>query len=135
MLASIDPSSDVPPSRQIAESLLDAIASGALSAGAQLPSVRSLATRVLVNPNTVERAMRELQSLGVAEGRSGSGVFVTLEGPAKARQLRRAQTLRKLRQAVLEAARAGHRPAALRARVRRWLESEQKTVETRSDRE
>ncbi len=118
----VDPASAVSPSRQIAEALLDAMASGELKGGDRLPSVRSLAAEVLVNPNTVERAMRELQGLGVAEGRSGAGVFVTATGPAEARRLRRAATLRALRQALRAAERAGHAPRALRARVRRWLE-------------
>lgn len=52
------------------------VASGRLAAGEQLPPVRKLAEQLLVNPNTVARAYRELESAGVVSSRQGSGVFV-----------------------------------------------------------
>ncbi|MBL8897988.1 MAG: GntR family transcriptional regulator, partial [Planctomycetes bacterium] len=60
----VDSTSTVPPSRQLVEGVLDAIARGALEEGARLPSVRELAAEALVNPNTVAKAYRELQWLG-----------------------------------------------------------------------
>jgi len=42
-----------------------------------LPSVREVVTQVTINPNTVHRAYRELEHLGLAEGRLGLGTFVT----------------------------------------------------------
>jgi len=120
----VDPGSPVPPSRQIVEGLLDAVASGLLGTGDRLPSVRSLAAEALVNPNTAERAIRDLQAMGVAEGRSGSGVFVTEQGPSIARLLRRASTLEALEKSLHEALRAGHAPGSLERRLRRWLDEE-----------
>lgn len=117
----VDPRSPVPPSRQLVEGLLGAVARGALGVGDQLPSVRSLAAAVVLNPNTVERAIRELQALGVAEGRPGAGVFVTPRGPALARRRRRAQTLADLRRALRAAVEAGHAPETLGRRFARWL--------------
>lgn len=118
---SVDPALDVPPSRQLVEAVLDAVASGRLAAGGQLPSVRGLAAEVLVNANTVARAWRELEHLGVAAGENGRGVFVTPQGPARARELRRESTLATYERALAEALRAGHalddligRAAALR---------------------
>jgi GntR family transcriptional regulator len=105
---SVDPDSDVPPSRQLVEAVLDAIATGALEPGDQLPSVRALAAEALVNHNTVARAYQELQRLGAAESANGLGVFVTLRGPEVAAAERRARTLAVLRRAVAEALRAGH---------------------------
>lgn len=105
---SVDPDSDVPPSRQLVEVVLDAIASGELEPGDQLPSVRTLAVEALVNHNTVARAYQELQRLGAAESANGLGVFVTLRGPEVAAAERRARTLAVLRRAVAEALRAGH---------------------------
>ena len=53
------------------------VASGRLKAGEQLPPVRKLAEQLLVNPNTVARAYRELESEGLVISRQGSGVFVS----------------------------------------------------------
>ena len=97
----IDPHSDSPPSRQIVERVLDAVARGELTAGDRLPSVRALAADALVNPNTVGKAYRELESLGVTAGKNGSGVYVTARGPAIARRLRQATTLDAFEAAVL----------------------------------
>jgi GntR family transcriptional regulator len=52
------------------------VASGRLQRGEQLPPVRKLAEQLLVNPNTVARAYRELEREGVVTSRQGSGVFV-----------------------------------------------------------
>jgi GntR family transcriptional regulator len=104
----VDPHSDVPPSRQIVEAVLDQVATGALAPGDRLASVRALAAEALVNPNTVGRAYRDLETLGVVEGRNGSGVFVRAEGPAVARTQRRRATLDAFRRAAREALRAGH---------------------------
>src|SRR5262245_6132462 len=56
------------------------VASGRLAAGEQLPPVRKLAEQLLVNPNTVARAYRELETAGVLTNRQGSGAFVTDQG-------------------------------------------------------
>ncbi len=104
----VDPRSDVPPSRQIVDTILDAVSRGELGSGGRLPSVRGLAEEALVNPNTVGKAYRDLETLGVVEGRNGSGVYVTEDGPAIARGERRRATLDTFRRAALEALRAGH---------------------------
>lgn len=110
---SIDPTSKIPPSRQIVEVVLDAVASGELAVGGQLPSVRGLAGLALVNHNTVARAYRDLEQLGVTEARSGLGVYVAAAGPNIARAERRAATLSRFREAAGAAIRAGHSPVAL----------------------
>jgi GntR family transcriptional regulator len=61
---------------QLVERLKHAIASGTIRAGEQLPSVRKMAEDLLINPNTVVRAYRDLESEGIVELRHGSGVFV-----------------------------------------------------------
>jgi GntR family transcriptional regulator len=53
------------------------VSSGRLAAGQQLPPVRKLAVQLLINPNTVARAYRELESEGLVTSRQGAGVFVT----------------------------------------------------------
>lgn len=113
MILRVDPRSDVPPSRQIVEALLDAVSRGELGAGDRLPSVRALAEQALVNPNTVGKAYRDLEGMGVVEGRNGSGVYVTEGGPTVARGERRRATLDAFRRAAGEAMRAGHEVEAL----------------------
>jgi len=113
----VDPGLDVPPSRQIVEAVLDRVAAGEFPAGFQLPSVRTLAAEALVNHNTVARAWRDLEHLGVVAGENGRGVFVTSSGPRLARELRRRQTLECFERSVREALRAGHSPEALLARI------------------
>ena len=78
----VNPASHVPPSVQIVEALLDALARGTFAAGDKLASVRAFAVEVLVNPNTVSKAYAELERLDVVAGRNGSGVFVTENGVA-----------------------------------------------------
>ena len=104
----VDPDSDVPPSRQLVEATLDAIARGEIQPGGQLPSVRVLAAEAMVNHNTIARAYRELERLGVTDSVKGVGVFVTLQGPEIAIGERRARTLLVLGRAIAEALRAGH---------------------------
>lgn len=53
------------------------VSSGRLDEGEQLPAVRKLAEQLIVNPNTVARAYRELETLGVVVSKRGSGVFVS----------------------------------------------------------
>ncbi len=73
----ISTSDGVPIYVQIVNQIKYLAASGRLQAGDQLPPVRKLAERLLVNPNTVARAYRELETDGIVESRRGSGVFVS----------------------------------------------------------
>ena len=76
----ISSSDGVPIYRQIANQVKYLVAVGRLSVGEQLPTVRALAERLLVNPNTVARAYRELEIEGVIASRQGSGAFVAGNG-------------------------------------------------------
>ncbi len=113
----VDPHSQVPPSRQLVEAILDTVARGDLLPGERLLSVRAMAGEALVNPNTVGKAYRELEFIGVVQGRNGSGVFVTDSGPSLATDMRRESTLQAYRVAVREALRSGHARACLRAEL------------------
>jgi GntR family transcriptional regulator len=131
MTIQVDPSRATPPSRQLVEAILDRIAGGALEAGDRLPSVRGLAADALVNPNTVGKAYRELEALGVVAGRNGAGVFVTPAGPAKARRERRAATLAAVEAALVSALEAGHDLGVLRALLDRHDGAEEQQPERR----
>jgi GntR family transcriptional regulator len=89
MLHSIDPKSAVPIYRQIAEQIRRSVAAGLLLPGDQLPSVRELAARLLVNPNTVAKVYRDLERDGLLETRRGQGTFVAADAAALAEGERR----------------------------------------------
>lgn len=76
MFRQIDPRSPIPLYVQIANRLRVAIATGEMLPGAALPSVRTLASTIRVNPATVVQAYRELEGAGVVESRQGAGTFV-----------------------------------------------------------
>jgi len=61
---------------QIVENFRKQIAAGVLQPGDKLPSVRELAARLSINPNTIQRAYRELEQQGVIETLPGKGCFV-----------------------------------------------------------
>ncbi len=61
---------------QVVNQIKYLVAAGRLEVGERLPPVRKLAEQLLVNPNTVARAYRELEGEGVVVSRRGAGVFV-----------------------------------------------------------
>ena len=65
---------------QIKEGLRKLIVSGAISAGEKLPSVRELASQLAINPNTIQRAYRELENEGYIYTLVGKGTFVAENG-------------------------------------------------------
>ena len=69
--------SDRPIFVQIIEHLEYDIVSGSLSPGAKVPSVRELATDAAVNPNTMQRALSEMERLGLMRTERTSGRYVT----------------------------------------------------------
>ena len=62
---------------QIMNSIRDAIASGELAAGDKVPSVREFASEFEVNPNTMQRALMELEREGILVSERAIGRFVT----------------------------------------------------------
>jgi GntR family transcriptional regulator len=77
MLFRPNPSSGVPIYLQLMEQVKHAIETGALRPGDQLPGIRPLAEELVINPNTVAKAYRELEHEGVIELRHGAGAFVS----------------------------------------------------------
>lgn len=76
----ISESSGVPIYLQIVQQVKHLVASGRLLEGEELPSVRALAEQLVVNPNTVARAYRELELAGVVAKRRASGTYVSSAG-------------------------------------------------------
>lgn len=76
MIFHLNHSSGIPVYLQLMEQIRHGVETGALRAGERLPTIRSLAEELVINPNTVVRAYRELQHEGVVELRQGSGAYV-----------------------------------------------------------
>ena len=70
-------SDDRPIYVQLMETITAAIASGTLAAGSRLPSVREMAAQAGVNPNTMQRALAELEREGLLYSQRTAGRFVT----------------------------------------------------------
>lgn len=90
----LDPKSGVPFYRQIVDQIRFGIASGRLKPGEQLPTVRSLAVQLSVNPNTISKVYRELEIRNVLETQQGTGTFVSAEAfriPVKERRRKLAE--------------------------------------------
>lgn len=95
----IDQRSSVPIYRQLVDGIREATARGILPVGEKLPSVRELAARIAINPNTIGKAYQELEREGVIESLRGRGTFVAarkieVSGEEKQRVIR--EMLRKI---------------------------------------
>jgi GntR family transcriptional regulator len=78
----------VPIYQQIVNQVKYLVASGRLAAGEEMPPIRVLAERLLINPNTVARAYRELETAGIVVKRRTAGTFVSDGGSPLARRER-----------------------------------------------
>ncbi|MEZ6125845.1 MAG: GntR family transcriptional regulator [Planctomycetaceae bacterium] len=76
MRIQITTGSSVPIYRQVVDQVRHAVATGSVDVGAPMPSVRALATELVLNPNTVAKAYAALVRDGVLESQQGRGYFV-----------------------------------------------------------
>jgi len=95
----LDLRSGVSPYQQLVQQVQRALRLGLLSVGDQLPTVKEVVSKLAINPNTVLKAYRELEHLGLVTPRPGVGTFVT--------------------QSLAGESLAAHEP--LRAELRAWL--------------
>jgi GntR family transcriptional regulator len=115
-----NPSLGVPIYLQLMEQVKHAVETGALQPGDQLPGIRPLAEELVINPNTVAKAYRELEHEGVIELRHGAGAFVSANARGKkaATRLRGAQTI------VADAIEKLHARGVTDEEIRRLFEAE-----------
>lgn len=73
----LDLTSGVPYYRQVIKQVEMAIADGRLRKGSKLPTVRSLAVHLQINPNTVARAYNEMEIRGIVNTQQGTGTFIS----------------------------------------------------------
>ena len=73
----IDPRSRTPIYEQLVDGITKLVVSGAMEADGVVPSVRSLAAELSINPNTVQKAFTELERRGILYSAPGKGRFVS----------------------------------------------------------
>jgi GntR family transcriptional regulator len=120
-------SSGVPPYVQIVQQVEQALRLGVLDIGDQLPTVKEVVAEIGINPNTVLKAYRELEMLGLVEGRQGVGTFVRRRpsGPPPATQMRLQKGLERW---VESARQAGLDDPAIEALVRSTLQGRRRSA-------
>ena len=123
MLSSIDLHSTVAVYLQIENHVQFAITAGRLTAGDQLPSVRELSERLEVNPNTVAKAYRDLEVMGLLYTRRGKGVFVREGIEAKCREACLKRIVARIHEVMLEARVAGMGSKAVSEIMQKCLKS------------
>ena len=107
MFFAIEPHNGLAIYAQIVRQIKFAVANETLGPGALVPSVRELSRELAVNPNTVSRAYRELQSEGVLSAVRGTGLEVTPEAFRRCRQDRVRLIRERLQSVLTEARQAG----------------------------
>jgi len=131
----ISASSGVPVYLQLEQQITQAIASGLLSAGDPLLSVRKMAAELRINPNTVARAYQNLERDGVIRTVPGGGTFVG-ELTAVGQGLLKSEKLRRLRpladQLVIEAAQLMVTPEDLHKLLDTALDAQQASLPRKS---
>jgi GntR family transcriptional regulator len=122
MIFHINQSSGVPVYLQLMEQVRHAVETGALRPGDQLPAIRKLAGDLVINPNTVVRAYRDLEHEKVVELKQGSGAFIS-ESVA-----RRTQEIHKGQKVVQSAMERLKSLGLSEEEIRRLVESELATL-------
>jgi len=115
MFESINIRSSVAVYMQIENCVQFAIASGHLKSGDKLPSLQELAKKVNVNFNTVAKAYRDLEVMGLLYSRRGSGVFIKDGAQAKCSENCRRRVVGRLHEVTAEAKSAGMSATEIKA--------------------
>ncbi len=115
----IDTATGVPIYLQLVNQVRQAVVSGFLAAGQQLPSVRDLALELTINPNTVARAYQELERAGIITTARGRGTFVAEGAPDALGESRQAAVEDFVQRVTAEARRLGLDPGRLAELLRK----------------
>jgi GntR family transcriptional regulator len=118
ILLDLNSTDDRPIYGQIADRVKFAVAGGVLRPGDLVPSVRELSKQLVVNPNTVARAYRDLQTEGLLESVRGMGMQVAEGAVERCRTARREMVRQRLRQGIEEARQSKMDPAEIEAILR-----------------
>lgn len=115
----VQPESGEPLYRQLIRQIEHAVATGLVEPGEKLPTVREMAGELVVNPNTVARAYRELEARGLLSTERGRGTFVVDRPPELSREARREKLRSHVERLVTEALLLRVPPDEVVAQVRR----------------
>jgi len=126
MYLHLDHHSGEPIYRQIVEAIKYKVASGQLALDERLPSIRTLAEELKINPRTVVKAYEELQHAGLVVMRHGQGVFVAANQGVTPQSVRQKAISDMARRMLAEAFRLG----AGKAEVLKTIESEANKMES-----
>ena len=130
----LDFRSGLPIYLQIVSQVEQQVSGGTLKPGAQLPTVRALASELRINFNTVARAYRLLDDAGVISTQQGRGTFVLVKPPPEVEKRLREGTLEALaRQYIGEAKRLNFSDAEMNQMLRDQLKSWKETQEIDGD--
>lgn len=135
MFLSIDPHNGLAIYDQIVRQVKFAVACGALRKGELVPSVRELARELAVNPNTVARAYRELQTDGVLAPVRGMGLEVADGAERRCRGQRLELIRARLRQVLAEATQSQLEAEELRSLVEQELAAAEKQIDKRREKQ
>ena len=100
---SIDNASERPVYQQIIDQIKRDIALGRLTNGQKLPTVRQLAGELVINPNTIAKAYRQLEQGGIIVTKPGSGAFVAAISSSISGSVRKRIIVGQLQRAVVDA--------------------------------
>lgn len=92
---------------QIERQILYLVGSGRLRPGEELPSIRNLAAQLVVNPNTVARAYRELETAGIVVKHGTAGTFVSSKASTTSTRQRRESLHRRAEELIITAREMG----------------------------
>src|SRR6516225_7742662 len=120
----LDQASGVPVYRQIIDQVTGATATGLLQPGDQLPTVRQVAVDLAINPNTVQRAYREMEIRGVLETQQGTGTFISHQKIKRDEVERRRQLAQLVGAFVARAGAAGFTVAELLEAIHESVDTE-----------
>lgn len=117
MFFDVQPDSPIPIFQQIVSQVIFSIASGSVPVGELIPSVRELALKLTVHPNTVAKAYQELERRGILEAKRGRGMEVSEGAPKLCRAQRQEIIRNRIREALREAVASALDPDELRQLV------------------
>ncbi|MBM7774627.1 GntR family transcriptional regulator [Actinokineospora baliensis] len=117
--------SGVPAYLQLVDQVRRGLLLGHLQGGDQLPTVRAVAAGLVINPNTVAKAYRELERAGLAVARAGLGTFAT-DSIEQVPATTYARLSGRLRQWLADAKTSGLAPEQVRAMIDAALDDEQR---------
>ena len=121
-MLSLDLQSRRPIYEQLIHGLLELVSLGVLAPDTQLPSVRSMARDLGINPNTVQKAYQELERSGIVYSVAGKGSFIAPN--QNANKVLLCQSVEKIQNAVREGRRAGMARAQVEAAVEQVFQEE-----------